>query len=94
MQEYGMYPGAACLMLALYTLVKGIATASRQRRENDPTDTAPSVPFGIAASLLLTLGLGFLRVKFPWWGVMIIFPGTVLLFPAIIYAIGRRPPRH
>jgi hypothetical protein len=94
MQEYGMYPGAACLILAFYTLVKGIATAWRQRRENDPTDTAPSVPFGIAASILLTLGLGFLRVKFPWWGVMIIFPGTVLLFPAIIYAIGRRPPQH
>jgi len=94
MQEYGMYPGAACLVLALFTLVKGIATAWRQRRENDPTDTAPSVPFGVAASLLLTFGLGFLRVKFPWWGVMIIFPGTVVLFPAIIYAIGRRPPQH
>ncbi len=82
------------MVLALFTLVKGIATAWRQRRENDPTDTAPSVPFGVAASLLLTLGLGFLRVKFPWWGVMIIFPGTVVLFPAIIYAIGRHPPQH
>ena len=89
-----MYVGAACLFLAFNALLKGIATAYRQRRENDPTDTAPSLPFGVAASLLLTLGLGFFRVKFPWWGVMIIFPGTVLLFPAIIYAIGRRPPRH
>ncbi|MGQ0694030.1 MAG: hypothetical protein ACT4OL_00460 [Nitrospiraceae bacterium] len=94
MQEYGMYSGAACLILAFYTLVKGIATAWRQRRENDPTDTAPSVPFGVAASLLLTLGLGLFRVKFPWWGVMIIFPGTVLLFHAIIYEIGRRPPQR
>jgi hypothetical protein len=94
MEEYGVYTGAACLILAFYTLGKGIATAWRQRRENDPTDTAPSVPFGVAASLLLTLGLGFIRIKFPWWGVMIIFPGTVLLFPAIIYAIGRRPRQH
>jgi hypothetical protein len=37
--------------------------------------------------------LGFFRPSLPWWGYRLIFPGTTMLFPAIMYIIGSRPPK-
>lgn len=93
MQEYGAYLGAACLILAVYALARGIAVAYRQRREDPSVALVPAHVFGVVASFLLTFGLGFLKLQLPFWGVAIIFPGTTLLFPALIYVIGRRSPR-
>lgn len=93
MQEYALYFGVSCIILSLYTLVKGFMAASRQRTEDSSTTLVPAYIFGIVASILLTFGLGFLRLKLPWWGFRIVFPGTTLLFPAIIYLVGRRPPK-
>ena len=78
------------VVLALYW---SGTTEYRQTREDGPVATGATLPFGVMASLLLTFGLMLLRVDPPWWGVVIVFPGTVLLFPAIIYAVGRRPPQ-
>lgn len=94
MQEYGLYWGVSCFILAVYVLAKGIVAANRQKRENEAETLVPAYVFGIVASVLLTFGLGFLRVKLPWWGFRIVFPGTTLLFPAIIYVIGRRAPSN
>jgi hypothetical protein len=91
--EYDEYLGAANLLLAVFALAWGIATAYRQTREGGPVAVVvPTLPFGVEASLLLTFSLAFLRVELPWWGYAIVFPGTALLFPAVIYAVGRRPP--
>jgi hypothetical protein len=98
MQEYAAYYGAACLILSLYLLFKGVTAASRQRSEDQSTTLVPAYVYGILASVALTYALGLLRMKFPgwelpWWGNRIIFPGTTMLFPGIIYLIGRRPPK-
>lgn len=98
MQEYAVYYGTACLILSVYLLFKGIVAASRQRSEDQSTTLVPAYVYGILASVALTYALGLLRMKFPgwelpWWGNRIIFPGTTMLFPGIIYLIGRRPPK-
>ncbi|MGE3978578.1 MAG: hypothetical protein AB7F94_13455 [Nitrospira sp.] len=93
MQEYAAYYGTACIIFSVYLLIKGFLAASRQRSEDRSTTLVPAYLYGILASILLTFGLGFLRLKLPWWGFRIVFPGTTLLFPAIIYLVGRRPPK-
>jgi hypothetical protein len=98
MQEYAVYYGAACLILSMYLLFKGVTAAARQRSEDQSTTLVPAYVYGILASVALTYALGLLRMKFsgwelPWWGNRMIFPGTTMLFPAIIYLIGRRPPK-
>lgn len=90
MQEYALYFGISSIILSVYTLVKGFVAASRQRGENHSTTLVPAYIYGIVASILLTFGLGFLKLKLPWWGFRIVFPGTTLLFPALIYLVGRR----
>jgi len=90
MQEYALYWGIICLIVAVYVLAKGIMAAFR-RRELGSDSLVPPPVYGIVASLLLTFGLGFLKLKLPWWGFRVVFPGTTMLFPAIIYVIGRRP---
>ncbi len=94
MQEYGEYLGPVCLVLSVYVLIKGVLAASRQRREGGSVTLFPPPAYGAVASVLLTFGLGFLRIKLPWWGFRIIFPGTTLLFPAVIYLIGRGSPQN
>ncbi|MDK2743438.1 MAG: hypothetical protein H8K03_01040 [Nitrospira sp.] len=93
MQEYALYFGICSIILSVYTLVKGFVAASRQRSEDHSTTLVPAYIYGIVASILLTFGLGFLKLKLPWWGFRIVFPGTTLLFPALIYLVGRRPPK-
>jgi hypothetical protein len=93
MQEYALYYGSACLILSAYILVKGFIAASRQRSEDHSTTLVPAYVYGIVASILFTLGLGFFKPTLPWWGYRLIFPGTTMLFPAIIYLIGRRRPK-
>jgi hypothetical protein len=93
MEEYGLYIAFICLFLAAYVLVKGIAAAYRQGHGDGSVSLFPPPAYGVVASVLLTLGLGFFRLTLPWWGFRIIFPGTTLLFPAILYIIGRRPPQ-
>jgi hypothetical protein len=83
MQEYAAYYGTACIIFSVYLLIKGFIAASRQRSEDHST----------TASILLTVGLGFFRPSLPWWGYRLIFPGTTMLFPAVIYFVGRRPPK-
>jgi hypothetical protein len=93
MQEYAFYFGISSIVLSAYTLVKGFIAASRQRSEDHSTTLVPAYLYGVVASILLTFGLGFLRLQLPWWGFRIVFPGTTLLFPALIYLVGRRPPK-
>jgi len=93
MQEYALYYGTACIILAVYILIKGFIKASQQRSEDHSTTLVPAYVYGIAASILLTIGLGFFKPELPWWGYRLIFPGTTMLFPGIIYLIGRRPPK-
>ena len=93
MQEYAAYYGTACIIFSTYLLIKGFIAASRQRSEDQSTTLVPAYVYGILASILLTVGLGFFRPSLPWWGYRMIFPGTTMLFPAIIYLIGRRPPK-
>ena len=93
MKEYALYYGTACIILSLYTLVKGFIKASQQRSEDHSTTLVPAYVYGIMASVLLTIGLGFFKPELPWWGYRVIFPGTTMLFPGIIYLIGRRPPK-
>lgn len=93
MQEYALYYGIACFILSLYTLIKGFIKASQQRSEDHSTTLVPAYVYGIMASILLTVGLGFFKPELPWWGYRLIFPGTTMLFPGIIYLIGRRPPK-
>lgn len=93
MQQYATYYGTACIVLSFYLLIKGFITASRQRSEDNSTTLVPAYAFGVLASVLLTVGLGFFKPSLPWWGYRLIFPGTTMLFPGIIYLIGRRPPK-
>jgi len=92
MEEYALHFSVICFFFAAYILVKGIGAALRQRADGSAS-LFPPPAYGAVASVFLTLGLGFLRLKLPWWGFRMIFPGTTLLFPAIIYLIGRRPPQ-
>lgn len=91
MQEYATYYGSACIIFSLYVLIKGFMAASRQRSEDRSTTLVPAYIYGVVASILLTVGLGFFKPSLPWWGYRLIFPGTTMLFPAVIYLIGRRP---
>ena len=93
MQEYALYYGMACIILSLYTLVKGFIKASQQRSEDHSTTLVPAYVYGIVASILLTIGLGFFKLTLPWWGYRVVFPGTTFLFAGIIYLIARRPPK-
>ena len=93
MKEYALYYGTACIILSLYVLVKGCIKASQQRSQDHSTTLVPAYVYGILASVLLTVGLGFFKPELPWWGYRMIFPGTTMLFPGIIYLIGRRPPK-
>ncbi|NGZ08319.1 MAG: hypothetical protein CV088_02910 [Nitrospira sp. LK70] len=93
LQEYALYFGISSIILSIYILVKGFIAASNQRSDDHSTTLVPAYIFGIVASILLTFGLGFLRLKLPWWGFRIVFPGTTLLFPALIYLVGRRSPK-
>jgi hypothetical protein len=93
MEEYSLYFAMICLFLAAYVLIKGVAAAYRQGHGDGSVSLFPPPAYGVVASVLLTVGLGFFRLKLPWWGFRIIFPGTTLLFPAILYIIGRRPPQ-
>lgn len=96
MQEYGLYFGIVGLILAAYVLVKGILLAIQKRRDPGSASLIPVPAYGVIASVVLTYGLGFLKPQLPWlesqpfWVYRIIFPGTTLLFPAIIYIISRR----
>lgn len=92
-QEYAAYYGSACLILSVYLLIKGLSTASRQRSVDRSPTLLPAYIYGVLASVLLTVGLGFFRPTLPWWGYRLIFPGTTMLFPAIMYLIGSRPPK-
>lgn len=102
MGDSNLYSGIVCLILALYVLIKGILTAMRQHDGPGAPSIIPAPVMGAAASVLLTYGLGFLDFQsvvesytgepVPWWGFRAIFPGTTMLFPAIIYIIGRRRP--
>ena len=92
-QEYAVYYGTACLVLAAYLLIKGFMSAARQRSADHSTTLIASYTLAVVASVLLTVGLGFFQPSLPWWGYRLIFPGTTMLFPAIMYLIGRRPPR-
>jgi hypothetical protein len=100
MVEYGLYFGIAGLILAAYVLVKGILVAIQKRRDPASGSILPPPAYGVIASVILTYGLGFLKPKLPWlesqpfWVYRIIFPGTTLLFPAIIYLISRRSPSN
>lgn len=93
MHEYAPYYGTACIIFSFYLLIKGFIAASRQRSEDHSTTLVPAYVYGILASILLTVGLGFFRPSLPWWGYRLIFPGTTILFPAVIYFLGRRPPK-
>lgn len=93
MQEYSAYYGTACIIFSVYLLIKGFTAASRQRSEDQSTTLVPAYVYGILASILLTVGLGFFKPSLPWWGYRMIFPGTTMLFPAAIYLVGRRPPK-
>lgn len=93
MQEYAVFYGSACIILSIYLLIKGLLSASRQRSDDHSTTLVPAYVFGIVSSILLTVGLGFFKPTLPWWGYRLIFPGTTMLFPGIIYLIGRRPPK-
>jgi hypothetical protein len=90
MQEYGLYWGIVCLILAVYVLVKGV-TAAIRRRTLGSDSLIPPPAYGVASSMLLTFGLGFLKLELPWWGYRMVFPGTAFLFFGIIYMIGRQP---
>lgn len=102
MEDSSFYFGIVCLILAGYVLVKGIVAAVRQSKNPGISSIIPPPVMGAAASVLLTYALGFLQIQsvvesytgqpVPWWGFRAIFPGTTVLFPAIIYIIGRRPP--
>lgn len=91
-QEYAEYYGVACLVLAVYLLIRGCLSAARQRRSDHSPTLVGAYICAVLASVLLTVGLGFFRPSLPWWGYRLIFPGTTMLFPAIMYLIGRRPP--
>ena len=98
MAEYGLYFGIVGLILAAYVLVKGILAAIQKSRDPGSASILPPPAYGVIASVILTYGLGFLKPKLPWlesqpfWVYRIIFPGTTLFFPAIIYLISRRTP--
>ncbi|MBK9306533.1 MAG: hypothetical protein IPM58_05450 [Nitrospira sp.] len=95
-QEYAVYYGTACLVLSVYLLIKGCISAARQRSADHSTTLIASYAYAVVASVLLTVGLGFFQPSLPtlpWWGYRLIFPGTTMLFPAIMYLIGRRPPK-
>ncbi|MGE0644044.1 MAG: hypothetical protein AB7P24_10255 [Nitrospira sp.] len=91
--EYAVYYGTACLVLSAFLLIKGFMSAARQRSADHSTTLIASYTLAVVASVLLTVGLGFFRPTLPWWGYRLIFPGTTMLFPAIMYFIGRRPPK-
>ena len=103
MEDSSLYSGIVCLILAVYVLIKGITTAVRIRQDPGSGSIIPPPVFGAAASVLLTYGLGFLKFQtflesytgepVPWWAFRAIFPGTTMLFPVIIYLIGRRPSK-
>jgi len=102
MEDSSFYFGIVCLILAGYVLVKGIMAAVRRSHGPGIASIIPPPVMGALASVLLTYGLGFLQIQsvvesytgqpVPWWGFRAIFPGTTMLFPAIIYMIGRRRP--
>ncbi|MDH5641691.1 MAG: hypothetical protein OEY28_10380 [Nitrospira sp.] len=102
MEDSSFYFGIVCLIIAMYVLTKGILAAIRLSQDPGAGTIIPPPVMGAVASVLLTYGLGLLKFQLlvesytgepiPWWGYRAIFPGTTMLFPAIIYIIGRRPP--
>lgn len=100
MQEYSLYLGIVGLILAAYVFVKGVLVAIQKSRDPGAAFMIPPPAYGVIASVILTYGLGFLKPNLPWlesqpfWVYRIIFPGTTLLFPAVIYLISRRSPSN
>jgi hypothetical protein len=91
--EYSEYIAAGFLIFAAYILIRAIRAAYMQGKEEGHDTLFPTPAYGVVASFSLTYGLGFLHIDLPWWGFRMVFPGTTLLFPAIIYLVGRRSAR-
>lgn len=68
-QEYAAYYGSACLILSVYLLIKGFSTASRQRSVDRSPTLLPAYIYGVLASVLLTVGLGFFGRPCPGGGI-------------------------
>ena len=83
-----------CLVMAVFALTWGVTTEYRQSREDGPVAIVPTLPFGVSAALLATMGMALLVGDgIPVWAYLIIFVGLAALGCfAITRATARRQP--
>lgn len=83
-----------CLVMAAFALTWGVTTEYRQSREDGPVAIVPTLPFGVSAALLATMGAAFLAGSMiPVWTYLVIFIGLAALGCfAITRASARREP--
>ena len=83
-----------CLVMAVLALTWGVTTEYRQSREDGPVAIVPTLPFGVSAALLATMGTAFLAGRsIPVWTYPLIFIGLAALGCfAITRASARRKP--
>jgi len=69
----GLYVAIACFGLAALGFLNGVVTEYRQSRRVGPYAIVPTLPWAVAAALLLALGLASLRLGVPWWAFPLVF---------------------
>ena len=85
---------AADLVMAAVALAWGITTEYRQSRQDGPVAIVATLPFGVAAALLATIGT-FLWMgrDLGWWLYLVEFVGLAIAFcQAIMLASARSAP--
>ena len=92
MQDYSAYYGTACIIFSALSPHQGVQRrpAAKRRSFHDAGSSLCLWNRGVDSADRWS---GIFRPNLPWWGYRLIFPGTTMLFPAIIYLVGRRPPK-
>jgi hypothetical protein len=87
--------GALALTIAVIAFVHAAYTEWRQTRDTGPVAIVPTLPMGIAAPILGTLGLVFLGrqndwARLPWWGYLAMWLVSAAIAVALLLWLGRR----
>ncbi|MCZ7647194.1 MAG: hypothetical protein M5U26_18385 [Planctomycetota bacterium] len=76
--------------LALLAFLHGLVTEYRQSKPEFGNAHLPTLPWAVAAALILALGLNFLEVEIEWWRQVLVFVVAVWMFGSAIIWIRRR----
>lgn len=82
---------AADLMMAAVALAWGVTTEYRQTRQDGPVAIVATLPFGVAAALLATIGTLLLMGRdLRWWIYLVEFLGLAIAFCQMIMLASAR----